>query len=91
MGVMPCDRADCDNIMCRHLVLEGTRDGSRYLCHECLHELRLFRETWPDDTCPADVERLIRGFLGTPVGTFAGRLKPDPEAVEAEFRRLTGL
>ena len=38
MGVLACDRAGCENIMCDLVSYKH----SSYICYECLNELRQF-------------------------------------------------
>jgi hypothetical protein len=51
MGVMTCNRRDCENIMCRRYA-----PGLGYICEECFEEL-----------VTAGVGTDIRAFMSTPV------------------------
>ena len=35
MGVLPCSRTDCENVMCDRLF-----DGRHYVCSECFEEMK---------------------------------------------------
>lgn len=58
MGVMPCERAGCGNILCDVLI------DNRYVCGECLHE---FRESLDGASLPdRHMLREFRGFMTRP-------------------------
>ena len=85
MGVMPCQRENCHEIMCDRLL------NGRYICNECLAELEAWRTTWPDTTRVSDVANLIERFLASPKGRFVlSNDSCDAEDVEKEFRRRIG-
>lgn len=85
MGVMACDRRECENVMCRKTVLDG--DDLLYICDDCAEELNEWRDGWPADTAVMDVRRLIKEFMDSEPGTY-GSSSTDPEDVRCEFRRL---
>ena len=81
MGVMPCSRECCDEIMCRRYM-----DGLGYICDDCFAELVEYRATWPERMSVAEIGQRISDFMRTVPG--AHRLI-DAAGVEAEFKRLT--
>jgi hypothetical protein len=46
MGVMACDRKDCDNVMCDHYSYDYG-----YICYDCIHELK--------DCGPCDIQEFM--------------------------------
>lgn len=56
MGVMPCSRRDCDNVMCN-----AYNSETGYICYECLQELENIQKVRPQ----MDVIE-IRQFMDTP-------------------------
>ena len=83
MGVMRCDRQECEHIMCERCILHN----SMYICNDCYGELVEYKKTWEAPMMAADVERKIRDFMETPPGTLRPVLPCD---IDAEFERLTG-
>jgi hypothetical protein len=83
MGVMACERKDCDNVMCDRLMLRGTT----YICNDCYAELLSWKKTWKD-VGVKDVEWLIERFMfeTTPGST---NIDNSQEAIDAEFDKLT--
>lgn len=83
MGVMKCDRNDCDNILCNRCILGGTH----YICESCYDELLDYKQTWQPPMSAIDVKNLIIGFMETHPGTFL-RLNTECD-INVEFERLT--
>ncbi len=82
MGVMACDRVDCEEVMCDRLIL----GGRSYICHGCWDELLAFKETWPQEMTKLEVRKSIERFMDRiPPGTAS----TENCDVDAEFRRLT--
>lgn len=52
MGVLPCVRNNCDNIMCDHII-----DAIGYICYDCKEEL--------ENSNPHSLAD-IRAFIATP-------------------------
>ena len=88
MSVLACDRGNCPNIMCDRLILQGTRDGSRYICNSCYDELLEFKKTWEPPMTAQEVEAKIREFMATNPGAY--RVFNDEGDIDAEFDKLTG-
>ncbi len=81
MGVMACDRAHCEHILCTRLIL----DGRSYICPECWAELLEYKETWPEDLNEDQVRKRIDTFMETSPGCI-----PDmPGDTNAAFKKLT--
>lgn len=85
MGVMPCDRTDCDNVMCHQSVLEG--DELLYICDDCAEELNAWRGSWSSEVSVCDVRKLILVFMESSPGTY-GDGSTDPQHVQCEYLRL---
>lgn len=75
MGVIPCDRNTCPNIMCHHSV------AGRRICTDCLSELNRKRQAWPEKMLASEVVRRIEEFFSS---------EPEGEMVDTneEFDRL---
>lgn len=84
MSVMACDRRGCPHVMCDQMILEGTM----YICHECMSELREFKETWPSMMTAREVREAIENFMRTSPGTHTTNVLTQ-EGIDAEFNRLT--
>jgi hypothetical protein len=86
MGVMACDRAGCEEILCSRLIL----NRSRYLCEGCWQELqdykiRMLREdAWRS---AKDVQDGIERFLEREQTFPAYSMR---KSAEDEFDRLVG-
>ncbi len=81
MGVMSCGRRDCQNILCEHLLF----DGSEYICNACLQELKEQQKTWPKaGQTAADVRTRVEQFMDSPKGSMT------PVDADQEFARLIG-
>ena len=62
MGVMACDRRDCERIMCDTCI-----DGTWYICRECQEEFKLYLEkTDQHPTCEGEIIMAIESFMKTP-------------------------
>lgn len=83
MGVMACDRAGCEHIMCNRLIL----DGKMYICGECHEELLESRRDWPNTLTALALQQLIVEFMETAPGTHRVLYGDD---LDAEFERLMG-
>jgi len=82
MGVMPCGRQGCDEILCHKLIM-----GQQYICDGCFDELNEDRKLWPSSMMGVEVRERIETFMQTSPG--ATKLL-DEEGIDAEFKRLTG-
>lgn len=65
MGVLACDRSDCDHIMC-DLLIEGEGGMEYYCCYSCFKELEEAKAAWPEGTTVGDIPRLISEFFRSP-------------------------
>ncbi len=83
MGVMACDRAGCEHIMCNRLIL----DGEMYICGECHEELREARRDWPNTMTALALREAILEFMRTEPGHHRVLSGDD---LDAEFERLMG-
>jgi hypothetical protein len=83
MGVLTCDRSDCQNIMCDQIIMDRM-----YICNECIAELEDWRRTWDEETKVSDVERLLSDFMNTSPGHFKEKPIDQTNDVEEEFQRL---
>lgn len=64
MGVMPCNRSNCGNVMCDTYV-----GGAGYVCYECREEFKnwLNSQMWsPADT--QEMKEALKQFLETEKG-----------------------
>ena len=69
MGVMPCERNGCDNILCDRILT--LTDGERYICRDCLGELEDLKEkVWPSKMRESEMNERIEKFMNE---------KSDPE------------
>lgn len=87
MSAKYCARGNCPEIMCDRLILDSTR----YICNSCYEELCRWQATWPE-TEVRRVASKIRDFMCSDPGDFEPQPLPptDREAMDAEFKRLTG-
>ena len=68
MGIMECNRKDCERILCDTLI--STRDREYYICQDCEMELTIYLEKMRDSEMTRNkVFELIDEFMRTPVGT----------------------
>ena len=74
MGVMACERGNCDEIMCSRLIL----DSSMYICSRCYKQLLEAKATW---------KRHIEEFMETNPGDYQ-QITTEEQADEA-FEELT--
>lgn len=70
MGVLACDRKDCDNIMC-----DFYSDTFGYLCYECLRELK-----------SVSGSMTIQQFMNVPAGRGNKRSYEWENYIESEFK-----
>lgn len=82
MGVMACDRYECEHIMCNRCILDHTM----YICDWCYDELVAYRKTWPDEMTISEVRDRIEQFMRTRPGTS----NPTICNIDEEFEKLTG-
>jgi hypothetical protein len=80
MGVLPCGRDGCENIMCRRSVL-----GTGYICDECYEELLEYRRTWPDIMTRENIRGRVEHFMESSPGTYAVLRA---EEIDREFNGL---
>ena len=83
MGVRACYRPKCRNIMCDVLFV----GVEKYICSDCLEELRAFRKTWPREMFVGEVREKVRAFMCTEPGTYAVL---GEDEIEREFKRIVG-
>lgn len=83
MGVMACDRAGCEHVMCNRLIL----DGEMYICGECYTELLEARKAWPWEMTALELREAILEFMRTNPGHHRILSGDD---LDAEFERLMG-
>jgi hypothetical protein len=62
MGVLSCDRACCNNVMCDFIIDYGQTD---YICRECLDELTSLKDIWEADITYDVMKERIREFMGS--------------------------
>ena len=79
VGVMDCERKNCEHIMCDRLILDNTQ----YICPSCWAELLIAKDTWDKKMSAADVRRSIERFMRSDPGEY---LEVD---TDEEFRKLT--
>lgn len=63
MGVMACDRRDCDNVMCDIMV-----GNDRYICSSCHSELMILVGRWPQQLPVSEIDSLIAEFFDSRPG-----------------------
>jgi hypothetical protein len=68
MGVLACDRKNCENIMCDN-ILDINNNKSYYICDECLVELKVLKGNWPTSTTVANLHDLIDEFMNSAKGS----------------------
>ncbi len=66
MGVLACDRSNCDSIMCDRLI-----NDSQYICDSCYEELMRKKVDWPTSLTKMQLQNLIQGFMETVPGSFS--------------------
>jgi hypothetical protein len=66
MGVLACDRKDCENIMCDTCI-----DGRYYICYDCEKEFKeyLIKENI-SPTTEGEIIREIEMFMATTKGVY---------------------
>jgi len=70
MGVMPCYRAGCPNILCDHFL------NGHYICLECQMDFDKLLEDWPKQMTRAGIKRRIEEFFA--------KSKDDYEVVDVD-------
>lgn len=64
MGVMPCARKNCENVMCDHCV-----DNIGYICNECItefkEEMRVIDGGVDIETSPERIKGFLENFMET--------------------------
>ena len=69
MGVMECDRHDCQNIMCKRTI-DGTE--CYYICDECFEELKIYLAiTFQEEAEKGEVLKAIDEFMETKPRTMS--------------------
>jgi hypothetical protein len=66
MSVLACDRNGCKNVMC-DIYWSWC---NKYICSDCLEELRDYRKSWPDEMKRSAVQTFIVKFFDTVPGTY---------------------
>lgn len=82
MGVMSCQRPDCDNIMCDRIVMGA------YLCDSCHAEFLEWRQTWPGETTAANMRERIEQFLVAPSGVYKVPAVLSRDEIDAEIEKI---
>jgi len=66
MGVLPCSRKDCENIMCDTYV-----HGIWYVCNECKKEFEEYMfSVGKEEISEGEIRRELRGFMETTKSDF---------------------
>jgi len=66
MGVLPCSRKDCENIMCDTYV-----NGIGYVCNECKKEFEEYMfSVGKEEISEGEIRRELRGFMETTKSDF---------------------
>ena len=61
MGVMPCHRKDCENIMCDIYI-----DGVGYICYDCQSEFKEYlKKTGKNPETEGQIQRELKIFMTT--------------------------
>jgi hypothetical protein len=82
MGVMACDRRDCENIMCDTCI-----DGRWYICRECQEEFKLYLEQIDQNpTCEGEIILALELFMTTKKDQYR---KGNDISVDEFFRKNT--
>lgn len=83
MGVMACDRTECENVMYERLIL----DGRMYICSDCYAELLCDKKTWPVTMTALEIRERIENFMRSRPGRYQVLSGED---LDNEFNRLMG-
>jgi hypothetical protein len=59
MGVMPCHRTNCENILCH------TRLHGHYICASCLNDFDKYKKTWPSEMTRSQILEKIEAFFAS--------------------------
>ncbi len=83
MGVLPCSRKDCDNIMCDTCI-----DGIGYVCWECVREFKEYLEnnSHLNLTTEGEIKLELEKFMGTSKNKFS---KGENISVDDFFTKYT--
>jgi len=81
MGVMPCGREGCTEIMCQKIVVQ------RYICDKCLQELREDAKTWDRHMEIEEIADAIEDFFSSP----AGECHVDQRLEDRFWRRFNSM
>lgn len=87
MGVMACDRTECENIMCNRLIEACGREF--YICGECTTELEYHKTTWEPPLSRLQIEEKICEFMDSPKGTFAEKHETEAD-INKTFDEIMG-
>lgn len=84
MGVMPCYRTDCRNILCDQSL------NDHYICGECIGQYQTYKEEWinlnkNEELTKQDIINMIEKFFETTKDEIA---KVQNEDIENTFRSL---
>ena len=80
MGVMRCQRGDCEEILCSVLLC------GKYICSGCDKELNDQKENWPSEMSEAELKRRVLAFFETNPGD--SRMLEGRQAINRAFDRL---
>lgn len=84
MGVMPCSRNECENILCRRIICTGN-----YICDDCFEMLLVLKKTWQPPLSEFEVRELIEQFMDTPANTDEDYRSYEWGELDRIFDRLT--
>lgn len=87
MGVMACDRTECENIMCNKLI--EACDRQFYICGECQNELDDFKKTWQPPMNRRQIEEQICEFMDSPKGTHCEKQETVVD-IDEVFKEIMG-
>jgi hypothetical protein len=82
MGVMPCYRTGCENILCRRIIFDR-----QYICDDCWDELVRYKNTWKGPMTEAEIKVRIEQFMETDTGSYS---IVDDISIDRMFDLLTG-
>jgi len=78
MGVMPCERKGCENILCNRII---NVPKQTYICNSCFYELTEVRQTWDPNLTLGEVIKKVVEFMNTPPGN-------NVKNTEANFNKI---
>lgn len=84
MGVMPCYRNDCRNILCDKML------NGNYICNECANDYQVYKQEWlnlndKEELTKKDILDMIEKFFYT---TKEETQKVNTENIDEIFRSL---